>query len=199
MIVDIRDPREIEREGKIPGAFSCTRGMLEFWIDPASPYAKPIFQQDKKFIFHCAGGMRSALAAKTAQDMGLKPVAHMGGGFAAWRDAGGPIEKWEPKKEGRYVFVIRASDPAIHRSGVWIPGRPDGASRMTTEDLHMTATDDPLVTTDWLAAHIDDPKVKIIDASFKMPGVLPLPIDDYLAGAYSGRGVLRRRRGLRSR
>ena len=100
VIVDIRDPREIEREGKIPGAFSCTRGMLEFWIDPQSPYAKPIFQEDKKFIFHCAGGLRSALAAKTAQDMGLKPVAHMGGGFAAWRDAGGPVEKWEPKKKG---------------------------------------------------------------------------------------------------
>ena len=99
IIVDIRDPREIERDGRIPGAFSCTRGMLEFWIDPASPYAKPIFQQDKKFIFHCAGGMRSALAAKTAKDMGLKPVAHMGGGFVAWRDAGGPIEKWEPKKK----------------------------------------------------------------------------------------------------
>jgi rhodanese-related sulfurtransferase len=98
VIVDIRDPREIERDGRIPGAFSCTRGMLEFWIDPASPYAKPVFQQDKKFIFHCAGGMRSALAAKTAQDMGLNPVAHMGGGFAAWREAGGPIEKVEPKK-----------------------------------------------------------------------------------------------------
>ena len=98
VIVDIRDPREIERDGRIPGAFSCTRGMLEFWIDPASPYAKPIFQGDKKFIFHCAGGMRSALAAKTAQDMGLTPVAHMGGGFAAWRDAGGPIEKPEPRK-----------------------------------------------------------------------------------------------------
>jgi rhodanese-related sulfurtransferase len=98
VIVDIRDPREIERDGKIPGAFSCTRGMLEFWIDPASPYAKPIFQQDKKFIFHCAGGMRSALAAKTAQDMGLKPVAHLGGGFAAWRDAGGAVEKVEPKQ-----------------------------------------------------------------------------------------------------
>jgi rhodanese-related sulfurtransferase len=98
VIVDIRDPREIERDGRIPGAFSCTRGMLEFWIDPQSPYAKPIFQDDKKFIFHCAGGLRSALAAKTAQDMGLKPVAHLGGGFAAWRDAGGPVEKWEPKK-----------------------------------------------------------------------------------------------------
>ena len=98
VIVDIRDPREIERDGKIPGAFSCTRGMLEFWIDPKSPYAKQIFQEDKKFIFHCAGGLRSALAAKTAQDMGLKPVAHMAGGFAAWRDAGGAVEKWEPKK-----------------------------------------------------------------------------------------------------
>jgi rhodanese-related sulfurtransferase len=98
VIVDIRDPREIERDGRIPGAFSCTRGMLEFWIDPESPYAKPIFQGDKKFIFHCAGGLRSALAAKTAQDMGLKPVAHIGGGFAAWRDAGGPIEQAEPKK-----------------------------------------------------------------------------------------------------
>jgi rhodanese-related sulfurtransferase len=99
VIVDIRDPREIERDGRIPGAFSCTRGMLEFWIDPESPYAKPVFQQDKTFIFHCASGLRSALAAKTAQDMGLKPVAHIGGGYAAWRDAGGPTEKVEPKSK----------------------------------------------------------------------------------------------------
>src|SRR3982074_841074 len=99
VIVDVRDPREIERDGRIPGAFSCPRGMLEFWIDPASPYAKPIFQSDKKFIFHCAGGMRSALAAKTAKYTGPKTVAHMGGGFAAWRDAGGPVEKAEPKEE----------------------------------------------------------------------------------------------------
>jgi rhodanese-related sulfurtransferase len=98
ILIDIRDPREIERDGRIPGAFSCTRGMLEFWIDPESPYAKPVFQESKKFIFHCAGGMRSALAAKTAHDMGLAPVAHMEGGFAAWRDAGGPIEKVEPRK-----------------------------------------------------------------------------------------------------
>src|SRR3954471_15344990 len=98
VIVDIRDPREIEREGRIPGAFSCTRGMLEFWIDPQSPYAKPVFQQDKTFIFHCAGGLRSALAAKTAHDMGLNPVAHLGGGFAAWRDAGGPVERVEPRQ-----------------------------------------------------------------------------------------------------
>ena len=97
VIVDIRDPREIERDGRIPGAFACTRGMLEFWIDPGSPYAKPVFQQDKKYIFHCAGGMRSALAAKTADDMGLKPVAHMGGGFAAWKEAGGDVEAFTPK------------------------------------------------------------------------------------------------------
>ena len=98
VIVDIRDPREIERDGRIPGAFACTRGMLEFWIDPESPYAKPVFQQDKKFVFHCAGGLRSALAAKTAQDMGLKPVAHIAGGYAAWRDAGGPTETVEPRQ-----------------------------------------------------------------------------------------------------
>src|SRR4030088_504762 len=84
VIVDIRDPREIERDGKIPGAFSCTRGMLEFRIDPQSPYAKPIFQGEKKFRSPCGGGLLSALAATTAQGLGLKPVAHLGGGFAAW-------------------------------------------------------------------------------------------------------------------
>ena len=99
VMVDIRDPRELQREGMIPGAFHAPRGMLEFWIDPQSPYAKPIFQEDKKFVFYCAGGLRSALAAKTAQDMGLKPVAHIEGGFGAWRDAGGPIEAWVPKKK----------------------------------------------------------------------------------------------------
>jgi rhodanese-related sulfurtransferase len=97
VLVDIRDPRELEREGRIPGSFSCPRGMLEFWIDPESPYAKPIFQENKKFIFHCASGWRSALAAKTAQDMGMKPVAHLGGGYKAWRDAGEAVETVEPK------------------------------------------------------------------------------------------------------
>lgn len=101
VLVDIRDPRELEREGKVPGAFHCTRGMLEFWIDPESPYYKPVFAEDKKFVFFCAGGMRSALAAKTAQDMGLKPVAHIEGGFAAWRDAGGPVEKLAPRAESK--------------------------------------------------------------------------------------------------
>ena len=92
VMVDIRDPRELERDGRIPGAFHATRGMLEFWIDPASPYYKPVFGEDKQFVFFCAGGMRSVLAAKTAQDMGLKPVAHMIGGFGAWKTAGGAIE-----------------------------------------------------------------------------------------------------------
>ena len=92
VLVDLRDPRELDREGKMPGAFHCPRGMLEFWIDPESPYAKPQFQQDKQFVFFCAGGWRSALAAKTAQDMGLKPVAHMRGGFGAWKKAGAPVE-----------------------------------------------------------------------------------------------------------
>lgn len=97
VLVDIRDPRELEREGKVPGAFHATRGMLEFWIDPASPYYKPIFGEDKKFVFFCAGGMRSVLATKVAQDMGLKPVAHIIGGFKAWREAGGPVEAVKPK------------------------------------------------------------------------------------------------------
>jgi rhodanese-related sulfurtransferase len=98
VFVDIRDPRELERDGRIPGAFHCTRGMLEFWIDPASPYHKPIFAEDKTFVFFCAGGMRSALAAKTAQDMGLKPVAHMLGGFGGWKQAGGAVESVEQKR-----------------------------------------------------------------------------------------------------
>ena len=90
--IDLRDPREVEREGKLPGSFACTRGMLEFWIDPESPYAKPVFAEPRRFVFFCAGGWRSALATKTAQDMGLTNVAHIEGGFAAWRKAGGPIE-----------------------------------------------------------------------------------------------------------
>jgi rhodanese-related sulfurtransferase len=93
IFVDLRDPRELEREGRLPGAFHCPRGMLEFWIDPESPYAKPVFQVDKRFVFFCAGGWRSALAAKTAQEMGLKPVAHIEGGFGAWKKAGGPVEQ----------------------------------------------------------------------------------------------------------
>jgi rhodanese-related sulfurtransferase len=91
VLVDIRDIRELSRDGKIPGAFHCPRGMIEAWIDPESPYHKPVFAQDKKFVFFCAGGLRSALAAQTAQRMGLKPVAHIEGGFGAWKKAGGPV------------------------------------------------------------------------------------------------------------
>jgi rhodanese-related sulfurtransferase len=97
LLVDIRDPRELEREGKIPGAFHCPRGMLEFWIDPTSPYYKAQFGGEKSFVFFCAGGMRSVLATKVAQDMGLKPVSHIIGGFGAWKAAGGPVEAVVPK------------------------------------------------------------------------------------------------------
>ncbi len=97
VFVDLRDPREMEREGKMPGAFACTRGMLEFWIDPESPYHRPIFAEPKRFVFFCAAGWRSALATKTAQDMGLENVAHIDGGFAAWKQAGGPVEEPQPK------------------------------------------------------------------------------------------------------
>jgi rhodanese-related sulfurtransferase len=97
IFVDLRDPRELDREGKMPGAFSCTRGMLEFWIDPESPYHKPVFAEDKRFIFFCAGGWRSALAAKTAMEMGLEDVAHIEGGFGAWKKAGGPAEPPKPR------------------------------------------------------------------------------------------------------
>jgi len=92
VLVDIRDIRELQREGKVPGAFHCPRGMLEFWIDPNSQYHKKIFADDKRFVFFCAGGLRSALAAQTAQRMGLKPVAHIEGGFSAWKKLGGPVE-----------------------------------------------------------------------------------------------------------
>jgi rhodanese-related sulfurtransferase len=90
--IDVRDVRELEREGRVPGAFHCPRGMLEFWIDPQSPYHKPVFAEDKRFVFFCAGGWRSALAAQTAHRMGLRPVAHLKGGFGAWRKTDGPVE-----------------------------------------------------------------------------------------------------------
>ena len=92
VFVDIRDIRELTRDGRVPGAFHCPRGMLEFWVDPESKYHKPVFGEDKRFVFFCAAGQRSALATQTAQRMGLKPVAHIGGGFGAWKAAGGPID-----------------------------------------------------------------------------------------------------------
>jgi rhodanese-related sulfurtransferase len=98
VFVDLRDIRELNREGRVPGAFHCPRGMLEFWIDPESKYFKPVFGEDKKFVFFCAAGWRSALATQTAQRMGLSPVAHIKGGFGAWRAGGGPVDTAEPAK-----------------------------------------------------------------------------------------------------
>lgn len=86
--VDIRDVRELEREGMIEGAFHAPRGMLEFWIDPDSPYFKPIFGEPKQFVFYCQSGWRSALATATVQHMGLTNVSHIEGGFSAWKKAG---------------------------------------------------------------------------------------------------------------
>ena len=92
VFIDIRDIRELGRDGRIPGAFHCPRGMLEFWVDPESKYHKPVFAQDKRCVLFCAAGARSALATLTVQRMGLEPVAHIKGGFGAWKAAGGPVE-----------------------------------------------------------------------------------------------------------
>jgi rhodanese-related sulfurtransferase len=100
VFVDLRDIRELQREGRVPGAFHCPRGMLEFWIDPASKYHKSVFAVDKRFIFFCAAGQRSALATQSAQRMGLAPVAHIAGGFGAWKAAGGPVEMPAEKPKG---------------------------------------------------------------------------------------------------
>ncbi len=94
--IDLRDPREIWRDGGIPGAINVTRGMLEFWIDPGSPYHKDFFASGNRFVFFCAGGVRSALATKTAQDMGLTPVCHVEGGFGAWKKHGAPVVSTAP-------------------------------------------------------------------------------------------------------
>lgn len=94
--VDIRDVRELWREGKVAGALHAPRGMLEFWIDPESPYHREVFASGKTFVFYCASAWRSALATVTAQTMGLK-ACHIAGGFTAWKDSGGPIEAVEAK------------------------------------------------------------------------------------------------------
>ncbi len=90
--IDLRDVRELEREGVIPGAFHAPRGMLEFWVDPASPYHKPVFSAPgKRYVLFCAAGWRSALATQTMQQMGVDAVGHIDGGFAAWKHAGAPV------------------------------------------------------------------------------------------------------------
>ncbi len=97
VLVDIRDIRELWRDGTIPGAIHAPRGLLEFWVDPESPYHREDFAAEKKFIFYCAGGMRSALAAQSVHRMGLAPVAHMAGGYGAWVEAEGPTVEKEAK------------------------------------------------------------------------------------------------------
>ncbi len=98
-LVDIRDVRELERDGQVPGALHAPRDMLEFWVDPESPYYREAFGQNKKYVLFCAGGLRSALATKRLQDMGFGPVAHVVGGYGAWKKAGGPTEA-RPAKKG---------------------------------------------------------------------------------------------------
>ncbi len=95
-LVDIRDVRELERDGTIPGSMHAPRGMLEFWIDPESPYHKPAFAEDKTFVFFCASGWRSLLAAKVAQEMGLKSMS-MRGGFSEWKKSGHPVAEREKR------------------------------------------------------------------------------------------------------
>lgn len=97
VFVDLRDPRELQREGKIPNALHATRGMIEFWVDPTSPYFKDVFGSGKQFIFYCQSGWRSALATKTVQDMGLKNVCHIGDGYRGWKDSGAPTEAVEKR------------------------------------------------------------------------------------------------------
>lgn len=94
IFVDLRDIRERQRSGAIPGSFHCPRGMVEFWIDPDSPYFKDIFAQDKTFVFHCASGWRSAITVATLNDMGFA-ASHLKDGFGDWTKAGGPIDTIE--------------------------------------------------------------------------------------------------------
>lgn len=92
VVVDIRDVRERQRSGFIPGSFHAPRGMIEFWVDPDSPYFKDIFgQPDKTYVFHCASGWRSALTTATLQDMGFN-ASHLKEGFSTWEKHGGPVE-----------------------------------------------------------------------------------------------------------
>lgn len=103
--VDIRDVRELKAEGKMPGAVHAPRGMLEFWVDPESPYYREVFAQDsespKRFVFFCAAGWRSALAVKSLMEMGMENVCHIDGGFTAWKEAGQPVDLPPPTKEDK--------------------------------------------------------------------------------------------------
>ncbi len=92
VFVDLRDPRELEREGIIPGALHAPRGMVEFWVDPKSPYYRPAFDPAKQFVFFCAAGWRSAITTAAVKDMGILPnICHLDGGFSAWKASGAPV------------------------------------------------------------------------------------------------------------
>jgi rhodanese-related sulfurtransferase len=103
VVVDIRDHREVYLQGKLPGAVHAPRGMLEFWVDPASEYYRDVFDPERRYVLYCAGGGRSALAAKAMKDMGYPDVAHLEPGFTGWKEAGYEIEdvkdtsKWVPR------------------------------------------------------------------------------------------------------
>ncbi|AVO38649.1 rhodanese-like domain-containing protein [Pukyongiella litopenaei] len=97
VIVDIRDIRERQRSGFIPGSFHAPRGMIEFWVDPDSPYFKEVFGQDRKFVLHCASGWRSALTAVTLAEMGFD-AAHLREGFSTWEQQGGPVAFADAKR-----------------------------------------------------------------------------------------------------
>ena len=102
VFVDIRDVRELERDGLIPGAFHAPRGMLEFWVDPESPYYKPVFTEDRTYILYCQADWRGVLAAATLKEMGLPNVFHLAGGYGEWRKAGAPTEaRKKSGKDGR--------------------------------------------------------------------------------------------------
>ena len=109
MIDDLRDIRELWNSGTIPGSVHAPRGMLEFWVDPDSPYHRDVFSSGKKLVFFCAAGWRSALATKAVQDMGVGPVAHIGGGFGAWTEAEAP------SRRGKRSEALNAQDPAGDR------------------------------------------------------------------------------------
>ena len=103
VFVDIRDVRELERAGTVPGCVNAPRGMLEFWVDPQSPYFKPVFgDENKEYILFCAASWRSALATKTLKDMGMTNVAHIEGGFAEWVKQAAPVESYEAHRARRH-------------------------------------------------------------------------------------------------
>jgi rhodanese-related sulfurtransferase len=101
LLIDLREPGEREEHGAIPGAVHAPRGMLEFWADPTSSYHRAEFEPNRRVILHCAGGGRSALAADTLQQMGYTNVAHLDGGFSAWKAADRPVEDVQPTQTPR--------------------------------------------------------------------------------------------------